>query len=95
MRDHKPIVIEEFNGLWNNGDPEVCPIDHFSDCENIAFIQSGFKTRSGIDLYQSLATALGNILRIYNYVMQTGESLLVLVEGGNIYHVTSSTNVLL
>jgi len=93
MRDHNSILLEEFNGLWRNGDAEVCPIDHFTDCENIQFIQSGVETRDGLNLYQSLATALGNVLRIYNYVMQTGESLLVLVEGGSIYHVVSSTVV--
>jgi hypothetical protein len=45
MRDHEPIVLEEFNGLWKRGDPESCPIDHFPDGENFQSIESGFETR--------------------------------------------------
>src|SRR5574339_282835 len=40
IRDHQPIVIEEFNGLWRRGDEDSCPIDHFPDCNNIQFIES-------------------------------------------------------
>lgn len=49
LRDHQPVVIEEFNGLWVNGDTDAVPIDHFSDCENIIFLENGFRTRQGID----------------------------------------------
>ncbi len=83
LRDHKPIVIEEFNGLWARGDADSVPIDHFSDCENVQFIQSGFRTRDGLDTL----VAQGNVLRMYNYVMQEkGDSLLILDIFGNIYH---------
>lgn len=83
IRDHEPIVIEDFNGLWRRGDEDSCPIDHFSDCNNIQFIESGFETRDGLDTF----IARGNVLRIYNYKLPVvGESIIGLVVGGSIYH---------
>lgn len=86
LRDHEPFVIEDFNGLWIRGDRESVPSDHFIQATNIQYIHSGFETRDGLDHYQTTVANLGNILRIYNYTMQNGQSLLVLTEGGNIYH---------
>src|SRR5262245_16984316 len=87
VRDHAPIVIEEFNGLWRRGDADSCPIDHFSNCENIQFIESGFRTRDGIDTYRAVA----NPLMMYNYVMQTGDSLIILDANGDFYHSINET----
>lgn len=87
MRDHQPITIEEFNGLWKRGDADSTPPDHFSDCENIAYIQGGFRTRDGIDIYP----AIPNIVRIYTFNQETGQSLLLLDSGGNIYDTGSPT----
>lgn len=87
VRDHQPIVIEEFNGLWRRGDPDSCPPDHFPDCENIQFIESGFRTRDGIDTYRAVA----NPLMMYNYVMQTGDSLIILDANGDFYHSINQT----
>lgn len=93
QRDHEPVVIESFNGLWDRGDPESAPLDHFTQADNIQFFHSGFQTRDPVDKYQSDANALGRIVRIYNYVMQTGQSLLVLREGGDIFHLISPSTV--
>lgn len=83
IRDHEPVVIEDFNGLWRRGDEDSVPSDHFSDCNNIQFIESGFETRAGLDTFISQ----GNVLRIYNYKLPVvGESILALVVGGSIYH---------
>jgi hypothetical protein len=82
LRDHNPINLEEFNGLWMRGDEDSVPSDHFADCENIQYIESGFETRDGLDTL----LARGEIIRLYNYRMQTGESLLLLDSSGNIYH---------
>lgn len=82
LRDHEPIVLEEFNGLWTRGGHDSVPFDHFDDCNNIKFIESGFETRPGLDTF----IARGNVLRIYNYKTQTGESLLILDVDGDIYH---------
>lgn len=91
MRDHEPIVIEEFNGLWANGDDDACPADHFLEATNIQYFDGGFRTRDGLDLYQDFGTALGNIVRIHPYKMVSGLTLLVLDTSGNIHHVVSTT----
>lgn len=93
VRDHRPVVIEQFNGLWDRGDDESCPLDHFTQADNIQYFNSGFKTRDPIDKYQNDNVALGRIVRVYNYVMQTGQSLLVLREGGDIFHVIGASTV--
>lgn len=89
MRDHQPIVIEEFNGLWRRGDAESCPIDHFPDCNNLDYDESSFRWRDGLDTL----LAQGNVKRIYNYKLQTGESLLILNTSGDIYHATNYNGV--
>lgn len=95
LRDHEPIEINEFNGLWSRGDPISTPLDHFSDCENIQFEAStqGFLTRWGINVFQHLNVPLTGILRIYNFPTQTANTLLVLTTGGNIYHVIDDVTV--
>lgn len=98
LRDHDPIPLEEFNGLWKRGDIENTPMDHFSDAENIRFIGSaGFGTRYGIDKHQTVSVPLGNVVRIYNYITQDKNTLLVLTydgTDGKIYHVVNSATVL-
>lgn len=81
-RDHEPIVIEEFMGLWDRGNPEDCPIDHFAETNNLKAVEGGCETRDGLDTL----IAQGNVLRMYNYKMAEGESLIILTEGGNWYH---------
>lgn len=93
LRNHQPIIIEQFNGLWARGDAESCPLDHFTQADNIQYFNSGFETRDPLNKYQNVAVPLGTILRVYDYVMQTGQSLLVLIEGGEIYHCVSPTVV--
>lgn len=97
MRDHKPIIIDQFNGLYDVGDIESTPLDHFSECENIQFIgPNSFGTRPGVDKTQNVAVPLGNVVRIYNYVTQVANTLLVLTYDGTtgkIYHVIDSTTV--
>ncbi len=94
LRDHEPVTIDKFNGLYDRGDREATPLDHFSDCNNIKFAgPSGFSTRDGIGLHQSVAAPLGQILRFYNYSTDQGNTLLVLTEGGTIYHVIDNVTV--
>ena len=93
MRDHEPILIDEFNGLWKRGDAESCPMDHFSDCDNLQYIQSGFKSRNSVQVLTVNQSCLNyqNVKRMYNYVHQEVQSLLVLDDQGNIYHTESPT----
>ncbi len=97
MRDHQPITLSQFNGLWKRGEIEETPPDHFSDCENIKFLGNGsFATRDGIDKHQDVAAPLGNIVRLYNYITSAGSTLLALVYDGvdgDIYHIVNSTTL--
>lgn len=97
LRDHEPIVIDTFNGLWDRGDADNTPLDHFQDCENIKYIGSNsFKTRDGIGISQDVATPLANVKRIYNYPTNTGNTLIALTYDGTtgkIYHIASPTTV--
>jgi len=94
MRDHEPIVLDKFNGLWNRGDPESTPMDHFSDAGNLRYFgNNSFGSRYGIGRSQSVASPLSSILRIYNYPTSDKQTILVLTTGGNIYHVVDSTTV--
>jgi hypothetical protein len=94
MREHQPIVLEEFNGLWSRGDVEETPMDHFSDCNNLKFVgSSSFGTRDGIGRHQQVASPLSNILRVYNYPTSDKNTLLVLTSGGLIYHVVDAVTI--
>jgi len=85
MRDHQPILIEEFNGLWKRGDEDSCPIDHASECNNVQFFESGVETRDGLDTL----VARGNAVRVYNFKLQDQETLIILDTNGDIYHATN------
>ncbi len=84
MRDHTPIVIEDFNGFFQRGDPEACPPDHFPDCNNVQYQQSAVKTRDGLDTFSAIA----NPIRMYEFTNTSDiEGLLLLNSNGDIYHV--------
>src|SRR5712664_2461375 len=99
FRDHQGLPLEHFNGLWNRGDIDTVPQDHFSDCNNISFVaQSSFRTRFGVGISQSVLVPLSNIKRIYNYPTQSANTLIVLaydsdIGYGNIYHVVDKNTV--
>jgi len=97
IREHSPITLNTFNGLYQRGETEEVPLDHFSDCENLQPIgDRAFATRFGIDMFQNVIGPLGNIVRFYNYIMPGGSTLLVLTwDGttGKIYHVVNETTV--
>src|SRR6185295_1923121 len=95
-RDHQPITIDEFNGLWNRGDADNTPLDHFQDCNNVKYKgSSSFSTRDGIGISQDVAVPLSNVIRIYNYPTYYGNTLIVLVINeagvGEIHHVVNAT----
>lgn len=94
MRDHQPLVLEEFNGLWSQDDIESTPMDHFSEADNLKFVgPKAFGTRDGIDRHQNIGSPLSNVLRMYNYPTSDKNTLLVLVDGGLIYHVVDATTM--
>lgn len=63
MRDHSPIEINDFNGLWNRGRFEAVPHDHCSDLLNIKFTQDGLDVRGGFQVVNSQT----NVSRIWIY----------------------------
>lgn len=97
MRDHKPQVINRFNGLWNKGDSESCPIDHSPDCENVWTIkEDGVGTRGGVGIHQNVLVPLTDIVRIFNFVTQNQNTLIALTYDGvigRVYHVVDSDTV--
>ncbi len=99
MRDHQPITIDKFGGLYARGDKDSTPLDHFQDCENIKFIgDSSFKTRDGNGISQDVSVPLSNVKRIYNFPTATGNTLIILVknltnDNGEIYHVVNSSTI--
>jgi len=96
-REHEPIELTDFNGLWKKGDEESVPQDHFSDGENYTFIgNKAFRTRDGLGLHQDVVVPLGNVVRIYNYITANKNTLIVLTYDGvdgKIYHVVDTTTV--
>lgn len=85
-------------GLYDRGDIDNVPLDYFSDCQNIKFAPTGkgFSTRDGVDKFQDVVSPLGDIVRYYNYITQSKNTLLVLTYDGTtgkIYHVIDSTTV--
>src|SRR5678809_898900 len=82
LRDHQAIPIEDFNGWFKRGDADSVPLDHFSDLNNIAFVESGFETRPGMDTF----FPKGDVVRLYTYTTQTTQGLLILDTQGSIYH---------
>jgi len=98
MRDHDSKVITNFNGLFQRGDPENTPEDHFQASNNMRHQGQSVITRDGIIISQDVnaVTPLQNVRRIYNYPMLTQNSLLVLsynvaTSTGTISHVVNST----
>lgn len=91
------MPLTQFKGLWNRGDVDTTPLDHFTDCQNLNLSDlDSFGTRPGIGISQDVSVPLSNVKRIYNY--NTGEAntqLVLTVEGdeGNIYHVVDADTV--
>lgn len=97
LRGHQPVVIDSFNGLWDRGDYENTPLDHFQDCNNLIFPgSSSVATRPGLGISQDVSVPLADVLRIYNYPTLTGNGQIVLCRNGSdgeIYHVVDATTV--
>lgn len=96
MRDHQPIPLDKFKGLWRRGDADNTPLNHFADGNNLRVMGDDWATRYGVGIAQDVALPLENIKRIYNYPTQTANTLLVLTydgTDGEIYHVVDSTTI--
>ena len=96
MRGHESITINKFNGLWDRGNTEKVPKDHFSACQNLISEGEDVVTRPGIDWFQDSVAPIGNVVRIYNYITQDKNTLLILTYDGvdgKIYHAVNDTTI--
>lgn len=97
LRSHAPVLFEKFKGLWDRGDVENVPQDHFTECTNLINNGENITVRPGIGMHQSVAVPLEDVRRMYNYPTQTANTLIVLVvndsDEGEIYHVVDSDTV--
>jgi hypothetical protein len=88
MRDHQPIPLTAFNGLWARGWYDSNPLDHFSDCLNIKTVPNGFEVRDGFEQ----TFTVGSVLRQWVYkVFGQADRLLILDNNGSLW---DSTNLL-
>lgn len=53
MAKRQPGVFNTFRGLWARGTADDCPLDHSTDCQNLAFIGNGFQKRDGTEFYKT------------------------------------------
>lgn len=97
LRSHQPVVIENFKGLFQRGDPDECPLDHFTNAQNLQHLGNSITPRPGIGISQDVAAPLLDIQRIYNYPTQDANTLIMLAfndDGeGEIYHFVNPTTV--
>jgi hypothetical protein len=93
-REHTPVEINEFNGLWRRGSPRNTPPGYATESFNIKILDDGISPRGGIQPFQNLSNPLGNVIRQYPYILPSGFTTLSLVDTGDIYHVTGPTTVL-
>ena len=98
LRGHEPIKLYKFNGLWQRGDVDSVPLDHFTACRNVTAIgDDAFGTRNGVGIHQTVEVPLEDVKRVYNYPTDDGNTLIVLVinnaGSGEIYHVVNENTI--
>lgn len=93
MRDHNAVAFENFNGWYKRGDADSTPPGFFVEAINIDYIDSGFKTRDGIEPWvPDIATGTRHVMRIYEFSTDAHHGLLVLNTSGSIYYIIPDTN---
>jgi len=83
LEDYKRKVFEEVFGLWNRGEDDQAPEDHLSDCLNIDFGVSQWKTRPG--LTTSMNLGYGGKVRKFAGFAGAFNIVLILDDLGNLY----------
>lgn len=86
MFDHDPYRIHSFQGVYDRGEDEVCPKDHFIQAQNLSFTRYGVQTREGT--LQSLGIAS---VRRMDILRRPGEAqrLLILNTSGELFDSTN------
>lgn len=94
VRDHSPLPMGPFKGLWRRGDPDNVPLDHFEDGDNLLRKGKDWESRPGIAVSQDVVAPLTNIKRGYNFPRPTSNDEIILVYNdttgnGEIYHLVN------
>jgi len=90
---YRDINVSRLNGLWDRGQDDTIPKDHFIDCLNVTWDGDDITTRDGSAVDISTSGNIGNIVRVHEYKI-TGQAsrLLVLNTSGQLYDATASTS---
>lgn len=84
--------MPDFNGLYDRGAADACPIDHFRDLLNVTFTEKGVRTRDGFNI--SVNTSGGSRIYVYKRIGEASR-LLILKSGGRLYDSTNLTSPIL
>lgn len=80
----KPITIEQFNGLYDTGNPDDCPPDHSTECVNKQFTRrgSGVSVRDG----HAVSNTTGHVVRrTFISAISTSLKPITLDDTGHLY----------
>ena len=89
MPPYRDINISRFNGLWDRGQDDTVPKDHFIDCLNTTWDGDDITTRDGSAVDITHASA---ITRIHEFKMQGQASRLLVLSGTSIYDSTDMSS---
>ena len=98
MRNHQPVPIGKFNGIWDRSYPDDVPIGKLLDGKNLIFKKNGIETRPGFSNLAGFGglTVPFAIKRIETY-KRIGEAdrLLILDSFGSVYDSTNLSSPIL
>ena len=86
MRDHAPIKLTDFRGLYSRGEEEAVPPGFFISSQNNRFINRGVKTREGSA--QDIVITAVRRAQIYKRIGEA-QRLLILDSSGHLFDSTA------
>jgi hypothetical protein len=86
MRDHDPIIIRDFLGIFDREDDDSVPPGFFKDSRNIRFLTGGIKSREGTTLDISIASV--KRMAVYRRIGEA-QRLLLLNGAGQLFDSTN------
>jgi hypothetical protein len=83
MRGHTPVTIEEFKGLFDKGNKDDIPLDHFQICQNMSFGQGRMFSRPKWSLFSNAINQ--RVRRTFTYNAQSTTFLIYMTYDGYLY----------
>jgi len=95
MRDQDKFTYDSFRGMWNRGDDDACPPDHFLDCLNLKFDKNSVESRDGFRTEFSTVNAVIYRMAIYRPLTGVPHRIVLYANGANsdLYDIDVSTAV--